>query len=213
VPYGRCVIYTYPSDVQDLAERAREGILPIFKQRPGFLAYGVMVQGDQIVSMSAWNSENDTKGGTAGSTRIGCRRCWSTSPSWPGRPVAAVACARSGVPPRQGMRAPSWRSRCTCTGCAGRRPGRTGCPGVHRRGGGAQRDGARAAAAGLGYLGIALDERECSSCNHRAGSFDSITAGAPLRHKIRSRGFIIIGRMAFEVVPKQVGSSTRALND
>jgi heme-degrading monooxygenase HmoA len=62
VPYGRCVIYTYPSDVQDLAERAREGILPIFKQQPGFLAYGVMVQGDQVVSMSAWNSENDAKG-------------------------------------------------------------------------------------------------------------------------------------------------------
>lgn len=62
MPYGRCVIYTYPGDVQDLVERAREGILPIFKQQPGFLAYGVMVQGDQVVSMSAWNSENDAKG-------------------------------------------------------------------------------------------------------------------------------------------------------
>jgi hypothetical protein len=62
MPYGRCVIYTYPGDVQDLIERAREGILPIFKQRPGFLAYGVIAQGDQLVSMSAWNSENDAKG-------------------------------------------------------------------------------------------------------------------------------------------------------
>ncbi len=62
MPYGRCVIYTYPGDVQDLVERAREGILPIFKQQPGFLAYGVMVQGDQVISMSAWNSENDAKG-------------------------------------------------------------------------------------------------------------------------------------------------------
>ena len=62
MPYGRCVTYTYSGDVQDLIERAREGILPIFKQQPGFLAYGVMVQGDQLVSMSAWNSENDAKG-------------------------------------------------------------------------------------------------------------------------------------------------------
>jgi hypothetical protein len=62
MPYGRCVIYTYSGDVQDLIERAREGILSIFKQRPGFLAYGVMVQGDQVVSMSAWNSESDAKG-------------------------------------------------------------------------------------------------------------------------------------------------------
>jgi hypothetical protein len=36
--------------------------LPIFKQQPGFLAYGVMIQGDQLVSMSAWNSESDAKG-------------------------------------------------------------------------------------------------------------------------------------------------------
>jgi hypothetical protein len=62
MPYGRCVVYTYSGDVQDLVERAREGILPIFKQQPGFLAYGVMVQGDQLVSMSAWNSESDAKG-------------------------------------------------------------------------------------------------------------------------------------------------------
>ena len=62
MPYGRCVMYTYSGDVQDLVERAREGILPIFKQQPGFLAYGVMVQGDQLVSMSAWNSESDAKG-------------------------------------------------------------------------------------------------------------------------------------------------------
>jgi hypothetical protein len=62
MPYGRFVLYTYPGDVQDLTERAREGLVPIFKQRPGFLAYGVLVQGDQVISMSAWNSESDAKG-------------------------------------------------------------------------------------------------------------------------------------------------------
>ena len=60
--YGRCVMYTYSGNIQDLIKRAREGILPIFKQQPGFIAYGVVVQGDNLVSMSAWNSESDAKG-------------------------------------------------------------------------------------------------------------------------------------------------------
>jgi hypothetical protein len=33
-------MYTYSGDVQDLNEKVRERILPIFKQQPGFLAYG-----------------------------------------------------------------------------------------------------------------------------------------------------------------------------
>jgi hypothetical protein len=61
MPYGRCVIYSFVGDAQEIIEKARAGILPIFKQQPGFLAYGVMVQNDQLVSMSAWNSENDAK--------------------------------------------------------------------------------------------------------------------------------------------------------
>jgi hypothetical protein len=61
MPYGRCVMYTYSGNVQDLIERAHEGILPIFKQQPGFIAYGVVVQGDNLVSMSAWNSDSDAK--------------------------------------------------------------------------------------------------------------------------------------------------------
>jgi heme-degrading monooxygenase HmoA len=61
MPYGRCVIYSFVGDAQEIIEKARAGILPIFKQQPGFLAYGVMVQNDQLVSMSAWNTENDAK--------------------------------------------------------------------------------------------------------------------------------------------------------
>jgi hypothetical protein len=60
--YGRCVIYSYRGDGQELVEKARTGLLPIFKQQSGFLAYGVILQGDQVVSMSAWQSENDAKG-------------------------------------------------------------------------------------------------------------------------------------------------------
>jgi heme-degrading monooxygenase HmoA len=62
MPYGRCVVYSFRGDAHELIEKAREGMLPIFKQQPGFLAYGVMVEGDQLISMSAWNSEGDAKG-------------------------------------------------------------------------------------------------------------------------------------------------------
>ena len=41
--------------------KARTGILPIFKSQPGFFAYGVMVRGNQLISMSAWASEGDAK--------------------------------------------------------------------------------------------------------------------------------------------------------
>jgi heme-degrading monooxygenase HmoA len=59
--YGRCVIYSFAGDAQEVIEKARAGILPIFKRQSGFLAYGVMVEGDQIISMSAWDSESDAK--------------------------------------------------------------------------------------------------------------------------------------------------------
>lgn len=61
MPYGRCVIYSFRGDGEEIVEKARAGILPIFKKQSGFLAYGVILQGDQIVSMSAWNSESDAQ--------------------------------------------------------------------------------------------------------------------------------------------------------
>jgi hypothetical protein len=61
MPYGRCVIYTFPGDAEEIVGKARAGILPIFKQQPGFIAYGIMVRGDQLISMSAWKSESDAK--------------------------------------------------------------------------------------------------------------------------------------------------------
>jgi heme-degrading monooxygenase HmoA len=61
MPYGRCVIYSFQGDGVEMVEKARAGMLPIFKKQSGFLAYGVILQGDQIVSMSAWNSETDAQ--------------------------------------------------------------------------------------------------------------------------------------------------------
>jgi hypothetical protein len=61
MPYGRWAIYSFEGDDQEVIEKSRAGILPIFKQQPGFIAYGVMVQNGQIISMSAWNTESDAK--------------------------------------------------------------------------------------------------------------------------------------------------------
>ena len=46
MPYGRCVIYMFPGDAEEIIGKARTGILPIFKGQPGFVAYGVMVRGN-----------------------------------------------------------------------------------------------------------------------------------------------------------------------
>jgi hypothetical protein len=61
MPYGRCVIYMFPGDAEEIIDKARTGILPIFKKQPGFVAYGVMVRGNQLISISAWDSESDAK--------------------------------------------------------------------------------------------------------------------------------------------------------
>jgi hypothetical protein len=61
MPYGRCVIYSFTGDEQEIIEKSRAGILPILKQQPGFIAYGVIVQDGNIFSMSAWDTESDAK--------------------------------------------------------------------------------------------------------------------------------------------------------
>ena len=50
-----------PGDAEEIIGKARTGSLPIFKNQPGFVAYGVMVRGNQLISMSAWKSEGDAK--------------------------------------------------------------------------------------------------------------------------------------------------------
>ena len=37
MPYGRCVIYMFPGDAEEIIGKARTGILPIFKNQPGFV--------------------------------------------------------------------------------------------------------------------------------------------------------------------------------
>jgi heme-degrading monooxygenase HmoA len=54
--HGRMARYTYTGDVQELAQKAEEGLLPIFQSQPGFKAYSVISSGDEIVSFSAWET-------------------------------------------------------------------------------------------------------------------------------------------------------------
>jgi hypothetical protein len=61
MPFGRCVIYSFEGDAEEIIGKARTGILPIFQEQPGFIAYGVMVRGGQLISMSAWESEDDAR--------------------------------------------------------------------------------------------------------------------------------------------------------
>jgi hypothetical protein len=61
VPYGRCVIYSFSGDAEEIIGKARTGILPIFQKQSGFIAYGVMVRGNQLISMSACKSESDAR--------------------------------------------------------------------------------------------------------------------------------------------------------
>jgi heme-degrading monooxygenase HmoA len=61
MPFGRCVIYSFEGDAEEIIGKARTGLLPIFQEQPGFIAYGVMVRGNQLISMSAWESEDNAR--------------------------------------------------------------------------------------------------------------------------------------------------------
>ena len=54
----RIAVYQITSGTaQEVADRARDGLLPIFRQQPGFIAYeGVGAGADTVISVSAWQS-------------------------------------------------------------------------------------------------------------------------------------------------------------
>jgi len=63
--YGRMVTYTHSEDRDALEAKARAGVIPIVTAIPGYVAYGVIVEDDRVVSISAWQSEEDAKSGDA----------------------------------------------------------------------------------------------------------------------------------------------------
>jgi len=62
---GRLATYNLSGDARDLARRAEEGILPIFRSQSGFRSYSVALGDDgRIYSMSAWDTHADAEAGS-----------------------------------------------------------------------------------------------------------------------------------------------------
>jgi heme-degrading monooxygenase HmoA len=57
--------YMFSGDVQELAQRAEEGLLPIFETQPGFKAYSVIDSDGEIISFSAWDSAEQAEAANA----------------------------------------------------------------------------------------------------------------------------------------------------
>ena len=66
--YGRVVIYTYDEDKDELEAKARAGVIPIVTNTPGYISYGVMFEGNHVVSISQWESEEHAKAADAALT-------------------------------------------------------------------------------------------------------------------------------------------------
>ena len=62
--HGRMAIYTISADAHELARSAEEGMLPIFQAQSGFKAYSLVATGDELLSFSAWESEEDAEAGS-----------------------------------------------------------------------------------------------------------------------------------------------------
>ena len=54
--HGRIARYSISGDVQEIARKAEEGLLPIFQAQTGFKAYSVVQTNGDIISFSAWES-------------------------------------------------------------------------------------------------------------------------------------------------------------
>ena len=61
--HARMATYNFSGDAHDLARRAEQGILPIFKAQHGFQSYAVATGDGQILSLSVWDTRADAEAG------------------------------------------------------------------------------------------------------------------------------------------------------
>jgi len=59
MPYARIAIYQFkPGTIDEVIRKAKQGMLPIFRQQPGFRRYATVKTGDDSgVSISTWDSK------------------------------------------------------------------------------------------------------------------------------------------------------------
>jgi heme-degrading monooxygenase HmoA len=55
--YARMARYRFVGDPRELARRTQESMLPLFQGQPGFVSYSVMATGNQVLSFSIWETE------------------------------------------------------------------------------------------------------------------------------------------------------------
>ena len=54
--HARLARYTFSGNAQEIARKAEEGALPIFKSLPGFKAYTIIESDDEVFSFTAWET-------------------------------------------------------------------------------------------------------------------------------------------------------------
>jgi heme-degrading monooxygenase HmoA len=54
--YARLATYRHSGDARDLAKRAEQGMLPIFREHEGFRAYSLAESEGELLSLSVWDS-------------------------------------------------------------------------------------------------------------------------------------------------------------
>jgi len=61
MPYARIAVYQFkPGTIDEVIRTAKEGLLPIFRQQPGFRRYATVKTGDDSgVSISTWDTKQE----------------------------------------------------------------------------------------------------------------------------------------------------------
>src|SRR5688500_20171693 len=54
--HARLARYTFSGNAQEIARKAEEGALPIFKSLPGFKAYSIIESDGEVFSFTAWET-------------------------------------------------------------------------------------------------------------------------------------------------------------
>jgi hypothetical protein len=62
--HARIANYRLSGDAHELARKAEEGLLPIYRAQPGFVALNVVASEDMLTSASAWETSEQAEAAT-----------------------------------------------------------------------------------------------------------------------------------------------------